>query len=550
MKKEKNTYIHNFLQIKLFPICIFAIFLLYSQLQAQKKQYFLIDIQTKARKKVKDSASAAKFLDSLAQNNYFFTELKEVKLKGDSTQIYYDKGKNFNETYVSLSDSIVQKLKLQKEFFTKNLDSTKRKINQAYIDDGFAFSRLKSNVKSKKNGLPVVELDINKNDRRTIDGFVVKGYTRVPKRFIKNLDKEFKGKKYDDKNLIAVNKQFQGHPFLSLERQPQTLFTKDSTQIFLFIEKKKTNTFDGVIGFGNDKTEKFTLNGTLNVNFKNMFNGFETINLYWQRNPDKGQTFDLQTDVPYLFNSNVGINMKVNIYRQDSTFANVKALPAFYYHINNRQKIGFRATFESSTIIDTLYVQGKDYNKKGIGVYFDMTEPTDIDLFLYKTKINFGYDYLTTTYTKENIRSPQNQFYFLGEHNYHINGNHFLNIKGEGAMMDSKIDFSANELYRFGGWNSLRGFNENSLAGDFYYYGSLEYRYLIGNQAFFDIFGQYGKLNNKSLGVKPQLYSVGLGFNFFIPIGLMSFQLSNGNEIGNPFKFNDIKIHWGILSRF
>ncbi len=30
----------------------------------------------------------------------------------------------------------------------------------------------------------------------------------------------------------------------------------------------------------------------------------------------------------------------------------------------------------------------------------------------------------------------------------------------------------------------------------------------------------------------------------------MSFQLSNGNEFGNPFKFNDIKIHWGILSRF
>jgi hypothetical protein len=35
-------------------------------------------------------------------------------------------------------------------------------------------------------------------------------------------------------------------------------------------------------------------------------------------------------------------------------------------------------------------------------------------------------------------------------------------------MMDSKIDFSANELYRFGGWNSMRGFNENSLAADFF----------------------------------------------------------------------------------
>jgi len=95
--------------------------------QAQKKQYFLIDTGTKAKKKVKDSLSAAKFLDSLAQSNYFFTELKDVKIKGDSTEIYYDKGKNFNETYVNLSDSIADKLKLEKEFFTKNLDSVKKK---------------------------------------------------------------------------------------------------------------------------------------------------------------------------------------------------------------------------------------------------------------------------------------------------------------------------------------------------------------------------------------------------------------------------------------
>lgn len=534
--------------MKLFLNIFFILFCVF--IQAQKKHYFLIDTETKVKKKVKDSLSAVKFLDSLAQNNYFFTDLKEVKIKGDSTEIFYDKGKNFNETYVNLSDSIVTRFKLEKEFFTKNLDSVKKNINKKYIDDGFAFSRIKSQFKGQKNGIPVVELDINKNNKRTIDGFVAKGYTRVPKRFIKNLEKEFKGKNYDDKNLIAINKNFQGHPFIMLERQPQTLFTKDSTQIYLFMEKKKTNTFDGVIGFGNDKTDKFTLNGTLNVNFKNMFNGFETVNLYWQRNPDKGQNFDLQTDIPYLLNSNVGLNMKVNIFRQDSTFANVKALPAFYYHLNSRQKIGLRGTFESSTIIDSLYIQGKDYNKKGIGIFFDMTEPTDIDLFLYKSKLNVGYDFLATNYTGEKIKANQNQFYFFGEYNYHINGNHFLNIKGEGAMMDSKIDFSANELYRFGGWNSLRGFNESSLAADFYYYAGMEYRYLIGNQAFFDVFGQYGQLNNKSLNVKPKLYSVGLGFNFFIPLGLMSFQLSNGNEFGNPFKFNDIKIHWGILSRF
>jgi hypothetical protein len=36
----------------------------------------------------------------------------------------------------------------------------------------------------------------------------MKGYVKVPKRFMKNLEKEFKGKTYDDKNLLAINKNF------------------------------------------------------------------------------------------------------------------------------------------------------------------------------------------------------------------------------------------------------------------------------------------------------------------------------------------------------
>lgn len=519
--------------------------------KAQQKEYWMIDVQTQQKKKVKDSLAATKFLDSLAQSNYFFTDLKSVNEVDNKIEISYDKGKNYNEAFVSLNDTVATDIKsMQKEFFTKNLDSVKKDINKKFIDQGFSFSRVKSKYKGQKEGFPHVEININKNDKRVITGFVAKDYTRAPKRFMKNLNKEFSGKTYDEKNLKAIAKQFQSHPFVTLERPPQTLFTKDSTQIFLFMQKKKTNSFDGVIGFGNDKSEKFTLNGTMNVNFKNMFNGFETINLYWQRNPDKGQTFNLQTDIPYLFKSNVGTNMLVNIFRQDSTFANVKFQPALYLHINNQQKIGFRGTFESSTILDSLYVSGKDYAKKGIGLWYDITEPTDIDLFLYKTKIRAEFDFLTTNYTKEETKANQTQMYLFGEHNFHISGNHFLNIKGEGFLMSSKNEFSTNELYRFGGWNSMRGFNEKSLAADFFFYAGVEYRYLIGNTAFFDFFGQYGQLNNKSLNVKPKLYSVGLGFNFFIPIGLMSFQLSNGNEFGNPFKFNDIKIHWGILSRF
>ncbi|WP_027376536.1 BamA/TamA family outer membrane protein [Kaistella palustris] len=528
--------------IFLLLLCVFV--------KAQHDRYELIDLQDQNKTQVKDSLSAVKFLDSLSQHNFYLTEVKEVIKKDSLTKIYYDKGKNFNEAQVTLTPEISEITKLTATLFTKNLDSLKKEISEKYRDRGYAFNRVKSKFTGLKNGIPQVEISVIKGEKRNIDSFVFKGYEKLPKRFVKNLEKEFKGRTYDDRNLVALNQSLQNHPFVLLEKPPQTLFTKDSTQVFLFLQKKKANSFDGIIGFGNDKSEKFTFNGSLNVNFRNMFNSFETVNIFWQRNPDKDQTFDLQADVPYLFGSNIGTNINVNIYRQDSTFATVKLLPSVYLHLNNRQKLGLRGRLETSTVTDSLFVQAKDFTKKGVGLWYEFTEPSEVALFQYKTRLRAEADYISTNYDKEDLSVQQNNFLFSGERNFYISGNNYLNIRGETALLNSKNDFATNELLRFGGWNSFRGFNENSLLADFYYFGTAEYRYLVGNQAFFDVFGQYGQLNNKNLGLKPKIYSFGLGFNFFLPIGLMSFQLSNGNEFGNPIKFGDTKIHWGILSRF
>ncbi len=519
-------------------------------LKAQAKEYWLIDIQTDKKTLAKDSTAAVKFLDSLTQNYYYFTEVKKVNKDGNLTQIFFDKGKNYNQAEVRLDEETIRNFKYQPQFFTKDLDSLKKEISEKYRSQGFVFNRVRSQFKGMKGDIPQVELSVIKSDQRKIDGIVFKGYEKVPKRFTKNLEKEYLGKNYQENILAKLNQSLQNHPFILLDKAPQTLFTKDSTNVFLFAQKKKSNSFDGVIGFGNDKTEKFTFNGSLNLNFRNMFNGFETVNIFWQRNPDKGQTFDLQTDIPFLFKSNIGGNFKVNIFRQDSTYANVKLTPAFYLHLNSKQKIGLRGTFETSTVLDSLYVKGRDYNKKGVGLWYDYSETSEVELFLHKTRIRAEADYITTNYSAENITANQTNFFISGERNFHIKGNNYLNLRAESALLNSKNNFAINELLRFGGWNSFRGFNENALYADFYYYGTAEYRYLVANQAFFDVFAQYGELQNKSLGLKPKLYSFGLGFNFILPIGLMSFQISNGNEFGNPIKFGDTKIHWGILSRF
>lgn len=528
---------------------IFLIFLPFF-LKSQQKQFILIDTQTKKEIIKKDSLSAVKFLDSLAENNYYFTKILNVEKVDKTTKILFDKGKNYNQAQVKLSDEIAENLKLKKEFFTQNLDSLKKIINQKYTDEGFAFNRVKTKFLSVENEIPKVKISVFKGDKRLINGFVLKGYTKVPKRFVKNLEKEFVGKKYDNENLLKINSRLENHPFVALERTPQTLFTKDSTQIYLTLQKKKSNNFDGILGFGNNKSNKITFNGSLNLNLKNVFNSFESISIYWQRNPQSGQNFDLQTDIPYLFNSNIGANLNMNIYRQDSTFANVKFRPALYYHISPKQKIGLRGNFEISSVLEDSYSAGQDFNKKGLGIFYEFIETSEEQLFLYKTKISAEADLLSSYYQNVDKTFKQNRYFVFAERNFYLKGNHYINVKAESAMLDSDGAFTTNELFRIGGYNSLRGFNEQSFFTDFYGFGGAEYRYLVSNQAFFDVFGQVGNVRNSILKTTSKLYSFGLGFNFILPIGLMTFQISNGQEFGNPFKFQDTKIHWGIISKF
>ena len=102
--KIEDTFFCNLLKniTFLFLFCAFC-----GLSNAQKKEYWLIDKETNAKKIVSDSAKAVKFLDSLTENSYFFTELKDVKKIENRTEIYYDKGPNFNKANVKFSDSLV-----------------------------------------------------------------------------------------------------------------------------------------------------------------------------------------------------------------------------------------------------------------------------------------------------------------------------------------------------------------------------------------------------------------------------------------------------------
>lgn len=527
-----------------FSIFFFSIFL------SQTKRHVLIDNKTQQKFEKKDSALAVKFLDSLVRHGYYFTEVKSIEEKDNGIYIHFDKKQEYRRVEVEISDSLALMFKHKKRFFTSNIDSLKTAWNHSFAQKGYTFNRIKTIFKGIKNDIPQVEISVFMGEQRKINKFEVRGYEKIPDRFLKNLSRGFMGTPYTEKVLLAIQRELQNHSFVTLERSPQTLFSRDSTQVFLFLQKRKVNIFDAIVGFANDKTEKLSFSGTLNLQLKNILNSFESMGIYWQRTPEKSQTFNFNSNFPYILGSNIGVDIQMNIHRQQEDFANVLFSPTLFYNISNRQKIGVKGSLELSTTERENQYEVKNYTKRGIGVAYTYIRPTLVEIFGHASSLVLEGQYFQNLYQEEDLSARQYKFLGKVEHNFQIKGDHWLNVKIEGGILQSNLPMTSNEAFRFGGWNSFRGFNENVLLAHSYYFGGTEYRYLIGNQVFFDVFGQYGQMYHQVLNLRPQLYSIGVGFHFYLPVGLMSFQISNGTTSGQPMRFSDTKIHWGIVSRF
>ncbi len=77
---RKLSYNSETFYLKIIPLIF--LFFLCAFINAQKKEFWLIDVQTNKKTLAIDSLAATKFLDSLSQNNYFLTELENVKKEG------------------------------------------------------------------------------------------------------------------------------------------------------------------------------------------------------------------------------------------------------------------------------------------------------------------------------------------------------------------------------------------------------------------------------------------------------------------------------------
>ncbi|MGJ8592285.1 MAG: POTRA domain-containing protein [Aquaticitalea sp.] len=487
-------------------------------------------------------------LELAKENDSTYLASFDLKLKYKWIRLYFDH--SINRKILKLIATDIKENYVDIEL--ADLEASLKLLNSEFSNEGDPFSTLQlTKIKKQGNDNLYADLVISENfQRRIIDSIVVKGYEKFPKSFIKHYLKIKANQPFNLKTIKEKTADMENLAFANQIKEPEVLFTKDSTLLYIYVEKQKSNAFDGFLGFGtNTETNKIEFNGYLNLNLLNNLNFGESFRLIYKSDESEQKTFDVNAELPYLFNSPLGVDLSLNIFKKDSSFVTISQSAKLQYQINPKNLLSAGIDSSTSTnLLDNTSFLIDDYQSTFYTLNYIYTKRQRFDRLF---PINFQFDFYTGfgSRTFENSDTSQTKLGLETQKNFYLNEKNsiFLRITGATLISDS---YFLNELFRFGGINSIRGFEENSLTAHLYSVLNTEYRYKVSNSLYVHSVIDASYFENDLLETKGKLFGFGFGFGILTKSGLFKFNYSNGKTENQPFKLSDSKIHLSLTASF
>ncbi|AOW08207.1 hypothetical protein EM308_01035 [Flavobacterium gilvum] len=506
----------------------------------------LVDEINSTRKKLSDSGYIEnQILDKTKENDRCYSVTISLGNKIKNTHIYIGiKNNIFLSTLFKTNQDTIILPYSQTESF---LHQTTQNLEQ----NGYAFAKVKLINIQKKGHAIYADLTIETGQKRTLNTIEIVNTNQKQKNLFpegakKQIAKKYQNTVFNQKTIEQLYHDFEKFEFVHQIKFPEVLFTKDTTKAFIYLEKRKANVFDGFLGFNNSENKKIQLNGYLNLTLVNAIRNGETLSIYWKNDGNNQKIFDANLSIPYLFKTPIGIKGQINIFKQDSIFQNTKTALQLGYSIdhNKRFYLGFEST-ESSDIQNSNSQNLNDFKN----TFFNSTIEYKINNLKNNPFPLKSYFNLTLgTGNRNSISNPSLKQSFLNfnmMNDFYINEKNIINIKNQNYYLKSKT-YITNELFRFGGINSVRGFSENSLQANLMIALMTEYRYIVSPNLYFNSILDYCYYEDPTTFTftkkTKNLLGIGLGLGVQTTNGLLKFSITNGKTNQDEIKFSNTSI--------
>ncbi len=503
----------------------------------------------------------SKKIDSIRKQGYFKVEIIEkIRLDSLNYKVTIDLNQKFENIYL-YDESLMLNFKNKKLKIIDDKTHYQIKINQleefltksseVVADKGYPFNKIKLiNIRSYDRFNLFAAINIELNQKRKTDKIILKGYENFPKGFLKHYLKYSTKYDFSFENIKTKSQEIQKLGFVRQVKDPEVLFKKDSTITYLYLEKVKNNSFDGFISFSsNEESRKLEINGYMDVRLNNSLNYGEQININYKSTNDNDRFLKTNIITPYIFNTPFGLELKLNLTKKDSTYIKDEQSIGVSFLIKNKYNVSFHISSLNST--STLEIANdliKDYKSNFRKIKYDFKKVNSYDRLIPIKLLTLVE--LSSGKRKENS-GTKNQNIYLAKvfNNFNISKKSSIYINVETFLLKSS-NYYLNEMLLFGGINSIRGFEENSISTNKMFLINSEYRFRINKDIYINTIFDSANYENKLANISSNIYGVGFGLNINTNSGVFRINYANGIRKGQNIDLNLSKIHLSFSNIF
>jgi outer membrane protein assembly factor BamA len=498
-----------------------------------------------------------------------------------------------NITIKSADAELFQALGYQDRLFTgKSVDIDKLQLFQesalTYMENhGYPFARFQLDSLIIEGDRVSGQWIIDKGPHYKIDSLTVTGTAKISRYYLQQYLEIPNGSYYRKDKLDNISRRIQEVPFLK-ETQPWDMTMVGTGSILnLYLDSKRSSQVNALIGFlpaNQTLGGKMLVTGEANLNLKNAFGGGETLGLNWQQLQIQSPRLNILYQQPYIFHSRFGFDFNFDLFKKDSSFLNLNLILGLQYMVSQRQqgKFFFQSFRTNLITVDTNSIkqskqlpQYLDIATTNLGIDYNFNN-TDYRLNprrgnewyvlvsggLRKIRENNTILSLTTDasgkpydfgklYDTINLRTYMLRLKMAGAHYFQTGKLSTIRTAVNAGWIQTENPFR-NEVFQIGGYKLLRGFDEESIYATQYAVGTVEFRYLIGLNAYLFGFadGSWARDKTFSTDISHTYFGTGFGIALETKAGILNLSYAVGKRDDATFSLQQSKIHFGFVSIF
>ncbi len=565
--------------MKLALIFIFALF--YSMVSSQLDYVATYKLTDKFPFKTiqnhfKDSIELKIYLSILRikaiEKGYLLCSIDTIQCKPKEATAYIYVGQKFNQLfltidkryskYIANSPASVEKIIGKNAFTPKNTASILQKIETNMLNAGYPFASVRLDSIRFHDADVYAHLHIEENRKTTWGEIIVKGNESIPSKLIQSYLHIRKGETYKEELLQKIPKQLIQIPFITETKPAELLFQEDQVDVYLYLNTKPVSLITGVLGLQpttKNNATTYALTGDIRAKLVNSLKKGETFDLQWKNIQANTQLLKSNIAFPSIFRSNYGVEGQFHLFKKDSTFLEVKSALGLQYMLVNGNIVKlFYRNYQSSllsngqTNANTGNFADVRTNYYGISLQKQTLDylPSPTKGTLIQLEGALGIRNKKDSILQNFVKTNTAKIDFSISNYFCIQKRHVIKSNAISEILVAP-SYARNELLRFGGMASQRGFKEEELRATSRFMISIEYRFLLDQNSYLFLFLDQSWYENKlAVTRRDTPYGFGGGLSFGTTLGMFSISYALGKQLTNPILLSNGNIHFGYTSYF